>query len=120
MQTFDFASEQHNRTCGDHVQVFATVDGSGQVSMSFLGAGCSPCLASASLMMDLTQGQNRSEIKVLLDDFRKMMDQGVAPEAGGIRQALNGVRQYPLQSQCIKRVWQALNTAEDWSQLAAK
>ncbi|MBC7533916.1 MAG: SUF system NifU family Fe-S cluster assembly protein [Oligoflexus sp.] len=109
MKDFTFASEQHNRTCGDHVKVFATIDDQGTATFSFLGAGCSLCLASASLMMELVHSQNKSGIEAVRQEFQNMMKKGASPDAIDTWKALDGLRQYPVRSRCVKLAWQALD-----------
>lgn len=109
VKDFTFASEQHNRTCGDHVQVFATIDAQGTATFSFLGAGCSLCLASASLMMELIHSQNKSGIQAVRQEFQNMMTKGAHADAIDTWKALDGLRQYPVRSRCVKLAWQALD-----------
>lgn len=115
VKDFSFASEQHNRTCGDHVKVFATLDGQGRASFSFLGAGCSLCLASASLMMELVHHQNLSGIENVRHAFQNVMSSGAPADAIDTWKALDGLRQYPVRSRCVKLAWQALDEIyADW------
>ncbi len=108
LNPFSFASEQHNRTCGDMVKVFAAIDANGKARFSFTGAGCSLCLASASLMMELLQDQTLADARKVHDEFQAMWSLGA--ESGGLAnwQALDGLRRYPVRSRCVKLSWQAL------------
>lgn len=105
---FSVMSEQHNRTCGDHVKVFATVGDKGH--FHFTGAGCSLCLASASLMLDLVQDKTRPEIETVRAEFQELWDKGL-PEGESLStwKALEGLRAYPVRSRCVKLAWQALD-----------
>ncbi|MBC7662054.1 MAG: iron-sulfur cluster assembly scaffold protein [Chitinophagaceae bacterium] len=109
-EDFAFASEQHNRTCGDHVKVFASLEGKFS-QWSFVGAGCSLCLASASLMMELLQNQTKDAVEAIRDENRSMWDGGIDFETASrpLWQALDGLRQYPVRSRCVKLAWQALD-----------
>lgn len=108
LPNYTFSSEQHNRTCGDHVKVFAQCAEKGR--FSFVGAGCSLCLASASLMLDLVQDQSRSTVSGIRDEFQLMWEKGL-PEGESLQtwKALEGLRAYPVRSRCVKLAWQALD-----------
>lgn len=109
MKDFSFVSEQHNRTCGDHVKVFATIGEDGTAAFSFLGAGCSLCLASASLMMELVHGRDAAAVGAVRAQFQALMASAAKPEAIDSWKALDGLRQYPVRSRCVKLAWQALD-----------
>ncbi len=106
---YTYVSEQHNRTCGDHVKVFAAIDAKQRAQFSFTGAGCSLCLASASLMMELIQGLSREEAMRIRDEFQTVWEKGAKADALALWQALDGLRQYPVRSRCVKLAWQALD-----------
>jgi nitrogen fixation NifU-like protein len=106
----DFSSEQHNRTCGDNVKVFATLDNEhAKAQFRFIGAGCSLCLASASLMMELVDGKSIEELGLVRDEFLKIWEEGAPEAALDTWKALDGLRSYPVRSRCVKLAWQALD-----------
>jgi nitrogen fixation NifU-like protein len=108
LEDFTAVSEQHNRTCGDHVKVYARLGARGH--FGFIGAGCSLSLASSSLMMELIQDRTRAEVCDLADEFRTMIDEGLPEtESREAWKALEGLRAYPVRSRCIKLAWQALD-----------
>jgi nitrogen fixation NifU-like protein len=102
------AAEEHNRTCGDHVTLF--LDKSGH--FSFTGEGCSLCLASASLMTELlgkdSEAGSRAAALRCLAEFKRVWEQGADAQGPSEWQALNGLRNYPVRSRCVKLSWQAL------------
>lgn len=104
-----FAAEEHNRTCGDHVELFLT-DGSEPESGSFqfTGAGCSLCIASASLMTTLLQSVSKDQARQYLEHFQKVSREGVDPNAESVWQIFDGLRDYPVRSRCVRLPWQAL------------
>ncbi|RZA26604.1 MAG: SUF system NifU family Fe-S cluster assembly protein [Proteobacteria bacterium] len=108
LEDFTTTSEQHNRTCGDHVKVYAQQGVLGR--FGFIGAGCSLCLASASLMMELVQDKTKAEVSVIAEEFRQMWEGGLAEgETRDAWKALAGLRAYPVRSRCVKLAWQALD-----------
>jgi nitrogen fixation NifU-like protein len=108
-EQFRYAVEEHNRTCGDHVQLFLT-DGlaPGQRSFQFTGAGCSLCIASASLMSSLLQNVPLFDAQRYLDQFQKVTREGDDPNAALVWQVFDGLRDYPVRSRCVRLPWQAL------------
>jgi nitrogen fixation NifU-like protein len=117
-----YAVEEHNRTCGDHVEVFLT-DGTepGRRSFQFTGAGCSLCIASASLMTTLLQNVSAADAGVCLDKFQKVSKEGVEPSAETVWQIFDGLRDYPVRSRCVRLPWQALEKIlTSWSQEEAQ
>jgi len=117
-----YAAEEHNRTCGDHVELFLT-DGStpGTRSFQFTGAGCSLCIASASLMSSLLQNVPLEDAQRCLDQFQKVTREGVDPNAASVWQIFDGLRDYPVRSRCVRLPWQALEKIlAGWSEEEAK
>lgn len=102
------AAEEHNRTCGDHVTVF--LDKGSKPHFSFTGEGCSLCLASASLMTELlAKGDgSRAAAEQTLHEFQSVWERGPDEKSAAEWQALNGLRNYPVRSRCVKLAWQAL------------
>lgn len=117
-ETVRFSAEEHNRTCGDHVELYLT-DGSnpGSRSFQFTGAGCSLCIASASLMNTLLQNVSREDARRCLDEFQRVSKEGVEPGAESVWQIFDGLRDYPVRSRCVRLPWQALEKILiQWSQ----
>ncbi len=117
-ETVRFSAEEHNRTCGDHVELFLT-DGSspGGRSFQFTGAGCSLCIASASLMSTLLQNVSIEDARLCLDQFQKVSKEGVDPQADSVWSIFDGLRDYPVRSRCVRLPWQALEKIlNHWSQ----
>jgi nitrogen fixation protein NifU and related proteins len=115
-----FSAEEHNRTCGDHVEVFLG-DGTGPEKgrIQFPGAGCSLCIASASLMSTLLQDVSADEARACLEHFQKVSKEGLESDPALIWQIFDGLRDYPVRSRCVRLPWQALERILDqWSREA--
>jgi nitrogen fixation NifU-like protein len=104
-----FSAEEHNRTCGDHVELYFT-DGpeAGRGSFQFTGAGCSLSISSASLMSSLLQNVTIEEARHCLEQFQHVSKEGVGPAAESVWQIYDGLRDYPVRSRCVRLPWQAL------------
>lgn len=116
-----FAAEEHNRTCGDHVELYLT-EGSapGSASFQFTGAGCSLCIASASLMATLLQSVSQNAARECLEHFQRVSREGVEPNADTVWQIFDGLRDYPVRSRCVRLPWQALEKIlGQWSEAGA-
>lgn len=115
-------AEEHNRTCGDHVELFLT-DGSapGRRSFQFTGAGCSLCIASSSLMSTLLQNVSIEDARLCLDQFQKVAKEGTDSNAEAVWQIFDGLRDYPVRSRCVRLPWQALEKIlAGWAQEEGK
>lgn len=107
--------EERNRTCGDQVTVFLDLSADGRASFRFTGAGCSLCIASASLMCTLLQNVDPDACQRELEHFQKVWKNGAAPGDAESWQVLDGLRQYPVRSRCVRLAWQALEKiTEEW------
>lgn len=113
VENANLSSEQHNRTCGDNVKVFATIDDKDHAHFRFIGAGCSLCLASASLMMELVDNKGIDEVRLVRDEFLKVWEEGAPESSLDTWKALDGLRSYPVRSRCVKLAWQALDEIYD-------
>lgn len=104
-----FAADEHNRTCGDHVELYLTSGAEpGAWSFQFTGAGCSLCIASASLMTTLLQSVSKDAALQCLEHFQRVSREGVDPNADSVWQIFDGLRDYPVRSRCVRLPWQAL------------
>src|SRR5258708_2684297 len=74
---FTSTSHGYNPVCGDKIDVWVKVEGSGgDAKLSkcgFEGEGCSICLASASIMSEKVEGQPVSRVLGLVEGFREKM-----------------------------------------------
>ena len=112
-----FTAEEHNRTCGDHVTLFAFAPDphSTKLSLHFTGQGCSLSIASASLLCELLQDKDREQFVEVLAKFQKVREQGALPEDQAAWHVLDGLRKYPVRSRCVCLAWQGLEKIlGDW------
>jgi nitrogen fixation NifU-like protein len=108
-------AEGHNPLCGDHVIVYARVDGDRVEAAGFEGNGCAISTASASLMTEAVRGRSGAEVKQLFEDFHGLVtsDPTREPEIGelGKLAVFAGVREFPLRVKCATLCWHALRAA---------
>jgi nitrogen fixation NifU-like protein len=108
-------AEGHNPLCGDHIVVYARVDGDRLDAAGFEGGGCAISTASASLMTDAVKGRSDAEVKQLFEDFHRLVtsDPTREPDVGelGKLAVFGGVREFPLRVKCATLCWHALRAA---------
>jgi nitrogen fixation NifU-like protein len=113
-----FKVEEHNRTCGDHVTLFAfaSAEQKDLLSLKFTGQGCSLSMASASLMAELLQDRDRDGFAAVLAKFQEVRKEGAKPGDPPTWQVISGLRQYPVRSRCVCLAWQGLEKIlEEWT-----
>jgi nitrogen fixation protein NifU and related proteins len=65
IEAADFASGEHNPSCGDSIAMQGQVQGQVLVRVAFVGKGCVISQASASMLTEYCQGKNLDEIMEL-------------------------------------------------------
>ncbi len=75
----DRHAEGFNPLCGDRVTVYLKTKDDRIDDVSFIGAGCAICLASASMMTKRIAGASTAGASALFDDFRAMLVHDDAP-----------------------------------------
>ena len=113
----DAAGESHqvNPTCGDEVTVGIKVDDSGHVHVGYEGQGCSISQASASVMSELLEGTDVTEMARAERAFVDLMHSKGSGEPDeevlGDGVAFVGVAKYPARIKCALLPWMALQDA---------
>jgi nitrogen fixation protein NifU and related proteins len=77
----DFAFEDENPLCGDHIRIEVQVDASDHVTDArFDGHGCAISQAAADLLLESIQGKSLEEVKALSkDDVLDMLGLELGP-----------------------------------------
>jgi len=106
-------AEGHNPLCGDHIKVYARVDGDRVDAVGFEGSGCAISTASASLASEIAKGKSRAEVDAIFTRFHDLvMGNGeVDPSSVGKLEVLAGVREFPARVKCATLFWHALRAA---------
>ena len=107
-------AEGLNPLCGDHLTVFAKVDGDRVNEARFEGSGCAISKASASVMTGVVKGKTRAEIDAIFERFHRLVTEG--PRAGdeeslGKLAVFGGVHEFPTRVKCASLAWHALRAA---------
>jgi nitrogen fixation NifU-like protein len=106
-------AEGHNPLCGDHIKVYARVDGDRVEAVGFEGSGCAISTASASLMTQIAKGKSKAEVESIFTRFHDLVTGhgNVDPKGVGKLEVLAGVREFPARVKCATLVWHALRAA---------
>lgn len=106
-------AEGRNPLCGDHVHVYAKLDGETVAAVGFDGSGCAISTASASLMTEIARGKTRAEVESIFARFRDLVTgRGeIDPASVGKLEVLAGVREFPARVKCATLAWHALEAA---------
>ena len=111
----DWSATGHNPLCGDKCTVYLATGEGGQTDISFEGAGCAICMASASIMTDMVQGQPLNSLEEgaekILRAFGTHTDGDGAVTLDGEMAALAGVRDFPSRIRCATLPWKTLQAA---------
>ncbi|HVS39017.1 MAG TPA: SUF system NifU family Fe-S cluster assembly protein [Gemmataceae bacterium] len=107
--------EGHNPLCGDHVTVYAAVEGDVVKDVSFQGNGCAVSKASASVMTQLLKGKTLAEAEELYGLFHDLLtgklDADAEEERLGKLAAFKDVPKFPVRVKCATLAWHTLHAA---------
>jgi nitrogen fixation NifU-like protein len=110
-------AEGDNPLCGDHYDVYLTVNDSGTIqAVAFEGAGCAISKASASLMTDALIGKTTAEADTMFHVFHDVVmgkdkDTPDAERALGKLAVFSGIWKYPSRVKCAILCWHAVRAA---------
>ena len=101
-----------NPFCGDEASVQLKVECDRVQSLSVVGSGCAITQASASIMGEVVEGKECSEIVAIAGTFRSMLANGDFDEdVLGDAVALEGVSKFPIRVKCALLPWVTLEDA---------
>ena len=100
-------AEGYNPLCGDRVSIFVQIQSDRIVGLQFQCASCAICKASASIMMEVLQGQSIAEADVIREEVERLLtsDSFVTTDCDSEMAALSGVRQFPARIKCAILPW---------------
>ena len=105
-----------NPTCGDEITMQVARDNEGGLHIGYDGQGCSISQASASVLVELLEGQSIEESESVRKAFVELMHaQGAGEpdeEVLGDAVAFAGVAKFPARVKCALLAWMALQDAE--------
>ncbi len=113
LEPADARAEGYNPLCGDRLTVFLRLEGDRVKDIHFEGKGCAISTASASLMTEAVNGQDKADIGALFERIHTLLTRHDAPADPGLGKlaALSGVREFPARVKCASLCWHTLNAA---------
>jgi nitrogen fixation NifU-like protein len=108
----------HNPLCGDEITIYLKLNKDMMVEeISFSGSGCAISKASASLMTTHVKGKSVEEVKIMFDEFHRMIRGEFDPDKNkhhlGRLTIFIGVREFPSRTKCASLAWHTLICAID-------
>ena len=108
-------AEGLNPLCGDHITVYARLEGGVVREARFEGSGCAISKASASVMTGIVKGKTPADVEALFGTFHRLVTEGPAagddPGALGKLAVFAGVHEFPARVKCASLAWHALRQA---------
>lgn len=108
-------ADGHNPLCGDRVTIFMTIRDGVIEEVTFWGAGCAICLASASMMTDALKGKPLAEAETLFNRFHDMLTGATDAESAALElgklAAFSGVLRFPIRVKCATLPWHTMHAA---------
>ena len=109
-----FERTEVNRSCGDSITLFVSLDSSTQrvSQVSFQGDGCSLSLSSAELLCRLVSGKTESEAASLAHSFLDFLKSDPSvPMPNHLPREFgyyNDLRSFPMRQKCAAMAWEIL------------
>ena len=102
-----------NPFCGDEVYVQLHIVDDHVESIGVQGSGCAITQASASMMGEMVDGRQISEVENLAASVREMLSKGAVPDEDliGDAVALRDVSRFPVRVKCALLAWATLEDA---------
>ena len=100
----------HNPLCGDEVSVYAFVEDGVIKTLRHKSVGCAICVASASIMTEITEGASLDQFNEQAASFYKFI-RGESEEVNGKIVAFCGVSKFPIRVKCATLAWHTMETA---------
>ena len=117
-------AEGYNPLCGDHLNVYAVLDGDILTDIHFDGSGCAISKSSASIMTQLVKGKSTSEIREIFNTFQHLvtapMDEEADADKLGKLIVFAWVKEFPSRIKCASLAWHTMLSAfENKSKIAS-
>lgn len=114
MENPDSFAHGNNPLCGDQIDVFLNIKDGIVEDVSFDGAGCAICTASASMMTLALKGKSEAEAEALFNSFHHALteDENYSADVPlGKLKVLAGVKDYPVRVKCATLAWHTFDAA---------
>ncbi len=100
-----------NPSCGDEINLYVKSEKNNSLinEIKFTGQGCALCIASTSLMTQITKNKTLAESEKIANDFINFIVNDVElSEDYEPLHIFKGVKNFPLRVKCVLLGWRAL------------
>lgn len=98
-----------NPSCGDEINLYVKSNNSHIEEIKFTGEGCALCIASTSLMTQMTKNKSLIESEQTVNDFINfIVNNSDLAEKYEPLHIFQGVKNFPLRVKCVLLGWRAL------------
>ncbi|MEM6359998.1 MAG: Fe-S cluster assembly sulfur transfer protein SufU [Bacteroidota bacterium] len=105
----DVVIEAYNPLCGDKFNLYLNKEDSDIKSAHFHGFGCALSKASTSLLMELIEGRNKTEIVALCHSFLEAVDSGSSKRLQNeVQKVFAEMKNFEGRVDCVTLSWKAL------------
>jgi nitrogen fixation protein NifU and related proteins len=108
-------AEGYNPLCGDHINVYLSIEDGIVNDVSFKGEGCAISKASASLMTSILKGKTKEETERLFGKFHDLVTGklGENPDIDDLGKlaVFAGVQEFPVRVKCASLAWHTMMSA---------
>ena len=110
-----WSAEGHNPLCGDHLDVYLTIEEGIIKDLKFEGDGCAISKASASIMTTVLKGKPVEAVNEYLEMFQDLVtsdqpDKNNEKKLGKMT-IFRGVHEFPTRIKCATLAWHTVNNA---------
>ena len=112
LPNYHVKSRSQNPLCGDEITIYLKRVDEKHVECSFMGQGCSVCLSSASILMELTSEKTVFEIKRLMEQVLGLkQDSAIKIDSTKWRSLWHAIEKFPTRYKCAALAFKALEGA---------
>ncbi|UCD62653.1 MAG: SUF system NifU family Fe-S cluster assembly protein [Candidatus Zixiibacteriota bacterium] len=106
----DISSDGQNPSCGDEIELEATMDHGMLKDIHVDCRGCAISVASGSMLAEYLKGKSLEEAKRIAEVVRQLLkgEEAEIPEEYEDLDALKGVRNFPVRIKCALLAWVTL------------
>ncbi|WP_299453205.1 Fe-S cluster assembly sulfur transfer protein SufU [uncultured Microscilla sp.] len=106
-------SEAYNPLCGDHFQLYTSLEEEVIQQAFFHGYGCAVSKASTSVLLQTIEGKTLTEAKILIEVFMQVVNGELPANIPEEFKAFAAAKHFPSREQCATLSWQAFQTLID-------
>lgn len=100
--------EAYNPLCGDHYQLYLSIENNTIKAAFFHGYGCAVSKASTSVLVQTLEGKTLSEAQPLIEDFMQVVQGKLPANIPEDFKAFAAAKHFPSREQCATLSWESV------------